>query len=234
MLTYTINKIMKTLEIAVFLSVGVMVTGTFVITPCSLCCCCSPTISSPCRLQPITYDTLHHCGPVEREVTHGDRRGARGCDAVAFLRGVFCRARPSRPAFSAAANAGFRHAGGDRTRQRLFDPRTSAHFWQSRPGTWLIVSSIADLAVVALMATIGVLIDSGEPVAHWRAAGRGCALFADTSMNSRCSSSGASQFADWLLPEAAAIHAAASQCRPFIASHTLRGVAGMSMWRTPL
>ena len=33
MLTYTINKIMKTLEIAVFLSIGVMVTNTFVITP---------------------------------------------------------------------------------------------------------------------------------------------------------------------------------------------------------
>ena len=33
MLTYTINKIMKTLEIAVFLSIGVMLTDTFVITP---------------------------------------------------------------------------------------------------------------------------------------------------------------------------------------------------------
>ena len=33
MLTYTINKIMKTLEIAVFLSIGVMLTHTFVITP---------------------------------------------------------------------------------------------------------------------------------------------------------------------------------------------------------
>ncbi len=33
MLTYTLNKIIKTLEIAVFLSVGVMLTGTFVITP---------------------------------------------------------------------------------------------------------------------------------------------------------------------------------------------------------
>ena len=33
MLTYTINKIMKTLEIAVFLSIGVMLTNTFIITP---------------------------------------------------------------------------------------------------------------------------------------------------------------------------------------------------------
>ena len=33
MLTYTINKIMKTLEIAVFLSLGVMLTNTFIITP---------------------------------------------------------------------------------------------------------------------------------------------------------------------------------------------------------
>ena len=33
MLTYTLNKIIKTIEIAVFLSVGVILTGTFVITP---------------------------------------------------------------------------------------------------------------------------------------------------------------------------------------------------------
>jgi H+-transporting ATPase len=33
MLTYTMNKIIKTLEIAIFLSVGVMLTGVFVITP---------------------------------------------------------------------------------------------------------------------------------------------------------------------------------------------------------
>lgn len=33
MLTYTLNKIIKTLEIAIFLSVGVMLTGVFAITP---------------------------------------------------------------------------------------------------------------------------------------------------------------------------------------------------------
>lgn len=33
MLTYTMNKIIKTLEIAIFLSVGLMLTGVFVITP---------------------------------------------------------------------------------------------------------------------------------------------------------------------------------------------------------
>lgn len=33
MLTYTLNKIVKTIEIALFLSLGVMLTGTFVITP---------------------------------------------------------------------------------------------------------------------------------------------------------------------------------------------------------
>ena len=33
MLTYTLNKIIKTLEIAMFLSLGVLATGIFVITP---------------------------------------------------------------------------------------------------------------------------------------------------------------------------------------------------------
>ena len=42
--------------------------------------------------------------------------------------------------------------------------RERGHFWQSRPGTWLIVSSIADLTVVALMATIGVLMTPVSPL----------------------------------------------------------------------
>ena len=57
MLTYTLNKIVKTLEIAIFMSVGVMLTGVFVITPSSLCCCYSPTISSPCRSPPIAWSS---------------------------------------------------------------------------------------------------------------------------------------------------------------------------------
>lgn len=41
--------------------------------------------------------------------------------------------------------------------------RERGHFWQSRPSLWLVASSIADLAVVAFMATRGVLMIPVSP-----------------------------------------------------------------------
>ena len=52
-----------------------------------------------------------------------------------------------------------------------------AHFWQSRPSAWLVSTSMADLAVVASMATIGVLMTPVSPLLC-RAAGCGCRIFA--------------------------------------------------------
>jgi len=42
--------------------------------------------------------------------------------------------------------------------------RERGHFWRSRPSTLLMASSIADLAVVALMATRGVLMTPVSPL----------------------------------------------------------------------
>lgn len=61
MLTYTMNKIIKTLEIAIFLNVGVMLKGVFLITPLLIVLllftndferCPSPPITSPMRGNP--------------------------------------------------------------------------------------------------------------------------------------------------------------------------------------
>ena len=42
--------------------------------------------------------------------------------------------------------------------------RERGHFWQSRPSDGWSVASIADLAVVALMATIGILMTPVSPL----------------------------------------------------------------------
>ena len=42
--------------------------------------------------------------------------------------------------------------------------RERGHFWQSRPSTWLVASSIADLVVVSAMATEGVLMAPVNPL----------------------------------------------------------------------
>jgi len=41
--------------------------------------------------------------------------------------------------------------------------RERGHFWRSPPGPWLVASSVADLAVVALMSTRGVLMAPVSP-----------------------------------------------------------------------
>ena len=42
--------------------------------------------------------------------------------------------------------------------------RERDHFWKSQPSAWLVSSSIADLAVVAVMATMGVLMAPLNPL----------------------------------------------------------------------
>jgi H+-transporting ATPase len=41
--------------------------------------------------------------------------------------------------------------------------RERKHFWGSRPGPWLVASSVADLAIVALMSTRGALMAPVSP-----------------------------------------------------------------------
>ena len=54
MLTYTLNKIIKTIEIGIFLSVGVILTAHVRDHAArSSCCSCSQTILSPCPSPPI-------------------------------------------------------------------------------------------------------------------------------------------------------------------------------------
>ena len=41
--------------------------------------------------------------------------------------------------------------------------RERGHFWQSIPGRWLLAASLADIAVVSLLATKGILMAALEP-----------------------------------------------------------------------
>lgn len=41
--------------------------------------------------------------------------------------------------------------------------RERRHFWNSRPSGWLVLSSCADIAVVSLMATQGILMAAVSP-----------------------------------------------------------------------
>ena len=41
--------------------------------------------------------------------------------------------------------------------------RQRQHFWESRPGKWLVLSSVADIVVVSILASRGILMQAIPP-----------------------------------------------------------------------
>ena len=157
MLTYTLNKIIKTIEIGIFLSVGVILTGTFVITPLLVVLLLFTndfvTVSiatdrvsfSP---QPDRWDIrtlMFTAGAlaglvlmlsftiffVGKDVLHLE---IRRLQTLVFLMLVFTG------------------------QGNVYLVRERKRFWHSLPSRWLILSSAADIVVVSLMATRGILM----------------------------------------------------------------------------
>ena len=157
MLTYTLNKIIKTLEIAVFLSVGVILTGTFVISPLLVV------------LLLFTNDFVTMSIATDR-VSFSPRPDRWDIRTLMFTAGtlaslvlilsftVFFSGRdilhlPLRQlqtlVFLMLVFTGQGNVYLVRERNRL---------WHSLPSRWLILSSAADVVVVSLMATSGILM----------------------------------------------------------------------------
>jgi H+-transporting ATPase len=163
MLTYTLNKIIKTLEIAVFLAVGVMATGQFVITPLlmvlllfanDVVTMTIATDNAPAAARPTRWDVrtlvltagvlaaavlLMSFGVlyVARDVLH---LPLAQLQTLIFLMLVF---------------------SGQGT---VYLVREHGHFWASRPSRWLLVASAADIATVSALAVHGVLMAAVSPV----------------------------------------------------------------------
>ena len=157
MLTYTINKIMKTLEIAVFLSLGVMLTGQFVITPLlivlllftndfvTMTIATDHVVPSP---QPDRWD-------VRGLMTTG---GALAAGVLVLSFTVFFAGRDwlglplaqlQTVVFVMLVATG---------QGNVYLVRERGPFWRSAPSRWLVASSAADLLVVVTMASTGVLM----------------------------------------------------------------------------
>ena len=162
MLTYTLNKIIKTLEIAVFLSLGVMLTGVFVLTPLLIVLLlftndfvtmsiATDRVSASPQPQRWRIRTLMIAGAV-----------IAGCILIMSF-GVFLAAR----AWLALS------LGQLQTLMFLmlvfsgqgvvYLVRERGHFWRSMPGRWLLAASAIDIIVVSLLATKGVLMAAVDP-----------------------------------------------------------------------
>jgi H+-transporting ATPase len=163
MLTYTINKIMKTLEIAVFLSIGVMVTGVFVITPLLVVLL---LFTNDFVTMSITTDHVAYSPTPDRWniMSLMGLGGALASLVLLLSFAVFFVGRDVLDLPVAQLQTLVFVMLVATGQGNIYLVRERGHFWQSRPGSWLLISSIADLVVVTLMATVGMLM---TPVNPW-------------------------------------------------------------------
>ena len=163
MLTYTINKIMKTLEIAVFLSIGVMLTNTFVITPLLivLLLFTNDFVTMSIATDHVSYSRTPDRWKIKTLMLTG---GALAALVLLLSFTVFFVGRDVLGLPLAQLQTLVFVMLVATGQGNVYLIRERAHFWQSRPSAWLVSSSIVDLAVVVLMATIGILMTPVSPL----------------------------------------------------------------------
>jgi H+-transporting ATPase len=157
MLTYTLNKIMKTIEIALFMALGVLLTRTFVITPLLIVLL---LFTNDFVTMSIATDRVSFSSQPDRweigtlMLTAGSLAGLilMLSFAVFFVGRDFLHlplAQLQTLVFVMLVFTG---------QSNVYLVRERNHFWHSRPSRWLMLSSGADLVVVSLLAANGILM----------------------------------------------------------------------------
>ncbi len=163
MLTYTLNKIIKTLEIAIFLSVGVMLTGVFVITPLLIVLL---LFTNDFVTMSIATDNAGYSRKPERwdiphlMVTAGVLAGLVLIlsFAVFFFGRDWLHLPLNQLQTLVFVTLVFTGQGN------VYLVRERGHFWQSAPSRWLLWASVLDTLAVSTLATQGILM-AAIPVA---------------------------------------------------------------------
>ena len=163
MLTYTINKIMKTLEIAVFVTVGVMLTHAFVITPLLIVLL---LFTNDFVTMSIATDHVSYSRKPDRWNIRTLMLTSAALAALMLLLSftLFFTGRNllGLPLDQLQTFVFIMLVATGQGNVYLI--RERGHFWRSWPSRWLVGSSIADLAIVVLMATSGVLMTAVSPL----------------------------------------------------------------------
>ena len=162
MLTYTINKIMKTLEIAIFLSIGVILTKTFVITPLLIILL---LFTNDFVTMSITTDNVSYSRKPDRwNVRTLMMVGAALATLVLALSfSVFFVGRDLLGLPLAQLQTLVFVMLVATGQGNIYLVRERGYFWRSRPSVLLVGSSIVDLVVVTTLATTGVLMTPVSP-----------------------------------------------------------------------
>lgn len=162
MLTYTLNKIIKTFQIALLLSLGLLVFGVFVTTPRHILL----------LLFANDFVTMSLAGDRVTAGRNPDRWDIRslslGSLALAaawlvFSFAVFLLGRDvfqlELPRLQTLVFAMLVFTG----QATVYLVRERRHFWASVPGQWMLLSSFADIVVVSVLAALGVLMAPVSP-----------------------------------------------------------------------
>ncbi|HUW50668.1 MAG TPA: plasma-membrane proton-efflux P-type ATPase [Sulfuricella sp.] len=157
MLTYTLNKIIKTLEIAIFLSVGVMLTGVFVITPLLIV------------LLLFTNDFVTMALATDR-VAYSRKPERWHIPALMQTAGILAGLVLILSFTVFFAGRDWFHLPLAQLQTLIFVMlvftgqgnvylvRERRHFWKSMPSRWLLLASALDVFIVGILATQGILM----------------------------------------------------------------------------
>ncbi len=157
MLTYTMNKIIKTMEIAVFLSVGVMLTGVFVITPLLIVLL---LFTNDFVTMSIATDHVSFARKPERWniPTLMRTSGILAGMVLVLSFAVFFAGRDwlhlplSQLQTLIFVMLVFTGQGN------VYLVRERSHFWKSTPSRWLLLASLLDIIAVVVLSTQGILM----------------------------------------------------------------------------
>lgn len=157
MLTYTINKIMKTLEIAIFLTLGVIITRAFVITPLLIVLL---LFTNDFVTMSIATDNVGYS-------QYPDRWNVRTLMLTGGLLAALVLVLSFAVFFVGRDLLGLKLAELQTLvfvmlvatgQGNIYLIRERGPFWRSRPSRLLMLSSVMDILVVAALATTGVLM----------------------------------------------------------------------------
>ncbi|HVB86728.1 MAG TPA: plasma-membrane proton-efflux P-type ATPase [Candidatus Dormibacteraeota bacterium] len=157
MLTYTLNKIIKTIEIALFVSLGVILTRTFIITPLLIVLL---LFTNDFVTMSIATDRVSYSSQPDRWQIRSLMRAGTilGCCILAFSFAIFLYARDilalPLPQLQTIVFLTLVFTG----QGTVYLVRERGHFWRSRPSNWLMLSSGLDILVVAFVAAHGILM----------------------------------------------------------------------------
>jgi len=164
MLTYTLNKIVKTLQVSIFLSVGYLVFGKFVTTPLLVVLL---LLANNFATMSLATDRVSTPSKPQRWTVRSLVTASAGLAVPLILLsfGVW---------FTGSLGLGL-HTDQLQTlifvwlvtsaQATIYSVRERHHFWHSAPSVWLAASSAADLVVVGVLASQGWLMTPIGPAA---------------------------------------------------------------------